>query len=151
MLPSSLLQSGSLCLNLRRRFDLGRAHTQLEHSTQFYNFLVRQVYNEKYRKESQAHYDAYEKALQNATSQQIYEENVLRRKYKLPLLKDPRAPKRPYMNGFMYYLQELRQVDTRFSSLSPQEQAKEGARMYKELSDAEKKVGSESVCDMLVS
>lgn len=102
------------------------------------------MYNEKYRKESQAHYDAYDKALQNATSQQIYEENILRRKYKLPVLKDPKAPKRPYMNGFMYYLQELRQVDTRFGSLSPKEQAREGARLYRELSDAEKKVGWET-------
>lgn len=78
--------------------------------------------------------------MQNATPQELYDENQLRKKYKLKELKDPKAPKRPALGGYMYYLVELRQNDPSFGTMPLMEQSKEASRRYKALSDQEKKV-----------
>lgn len=78
--------------------------------------------------------------MQNATPQELYDENQLRKKYKLKELKDPKAPKRPALGGYMYYLVELRQNDRSFGDMPLMEQSKEASRRYKALSDQEKKV-----------
>ncbi|CDH53049.1 hypothetical protein RO3G_11206 [Lichtheimia corymbifera JMRC:FSU:9682] len=96
-------------------------------------------YREIFKKEAAAHEEAYERALQNATPQELYDENQLRKKYKLKELKDPKAPKRPALGGYMYYLVELRQNDPSFGTMPLMEQSKEASRRYKALSDQEKK------------
>ncbi|KAI7879967.1 HMG-box [Lichtheimia hyalospora FSU 10163] len=96
-------------------------------------------YNDIFRKEAAVHQEAYDRALQNATPQQLYDENQLRKKYKLKELKDPKAPKRPSLGGYMYYLVELRKNDSSFNSLPLMEQSKEASKRYKALSDQEKK------------
>ncbi|CDS08515.1 hypothetical protein LRAMOSA09876 [Lichtheimia ramosa] len=96
-------------------------------------------YYEIFKKESAAHKEAYDRVLQNATPQELYDENQLRKKYKLKELKDPKAPKRPALGGYMYYLVELRQNDRSFGDMPLMEQSKEASRRYKALSDQEKK------------
>ncbi|KAI9311468.1 hypothetical protein BX666DRAFT_929608 [Dichotomocladium elegans] len=96
-------------------------------------------YNNIYKKEAAAHDAAYEKALAEATPQQIYNENQLRKKYKLKELKDPKAPKRPALGAYMYFLTHLRNTDTKFASLPLMEQSSEASKRFKALDDIKKK------------
>lgn len=80
--------------------------------------------------------------MNNASPKQFYQENLLRKKYKLPLLVDPKKPKRP-LNAYLSYYQALR--DSKHASMEGQpvaEQAKIVGRLYKELPESEKKVKS---------
>lgn len=75
-----------------------------------------------------------------ATPQQIHDENVLRRKYNLTLLKDPKQPKRP-LNSYMLYLDYLRlNGPANFKQLPVAEQAHEGSKKFKLLTPSEKEV-----------
>ncbi|KAI8369308.1 uncharacterized protein BYT42DRAFT_583861 [Radiomyces spectabilis] len=99
----------------------------------------KKIYEEKYKKAVQDHEMALKKALDNATPQQFYDENLLRRKYKLPLLKDPKSPKRP-KNGYLFYMEHLRQNGPEdFKQALPMEQSTSGSKMYRSLTTAEKK------------
>lgn len=90
--------------------------------------------------ESKAHYESLEKALNNATPAQFHQENLLRKKYNLTLLKDPRQPKRP-KNGFMLYLDHLRATnDPVVTNNEVKVQVVEAAKKYKALSPSEAKV-----------
>lgn len=81
-----------------------------------------------------------EQALKNATPKQFKEENGLRKKYGLTLLKDPRAPKRP-KNNFMYYLDHLRETnDPLIAGNDVTVQVSAAAKKFKTLSPTEKKV-----------
>ncbi|CAO3601348.1 unnamed protein product [Absidia cylindrospora] len=102
------------------------------------NDSQKQDYNEKYQKEAKLHDDAVKKALEDATPQQIHDENILRRKYNMTLLKDPKQPKRP-LNSFMMYLIHLRKTGSaEFKQLSASQQAHEGSKSFKLLSAQEK-------------
>ncbi|KAG2196153.1 hypothetical protein INT47_006499 [Mucor saturninus] len=93
-----------------------------------------------YEQEVEAHNIKKNEALKNATPQQFFEENRLRRKYKLNLIKDPSQPKRP-MNSFMYFLQHLRETkDPVMKRGDVKEQATSASDLYKALSEAEKAV-----------
>lgn len=79
-------------------------------------------------------------ALKNATPQQFLEENRLRKKYNLDLIKDPSQPKRP-MNSFMYFLQHLRETNNPvMKEGSVREQASNASNLFKSLNEAEKAV-----------
>ncbi|KAI9279639.1 high mobility group box domain-containing protein [Sporodiniella umbellata] len=90
----------------------------------------------QFQKEKELHETAYAEALNKATPQQIQEENFLRKKYKLPLLKDPKKPKRP-LNAFVYYYTS---VADKFDDKSVRvaDRAKQISLQYKALSDSEK-------------
>lgn len=93
-----------------------------------------------YEQEVEAHNIKKNEALKNATPQQFFEENRLRRKYKLNLIKDPSQPKRP-MNSFMYFLKHLRETkDPVMKRGDVKEQATSASDLYKALSEAEKAV-----------
>jgi hypothetical protein len=78
--------------------------------------------------------------LTEATPQQIHDENILRRKYNLTLLKDPKQPKRP-LNSYMLYLDHLRvNGPANFKQLPVAEQAHEGSKKFKLLTPSEKEV-----------
>ncbi|ORY90577.1 high mobility group box domain-containing protein [Syncephalastrum racemosum] len=97
----------------------------------------RQKYTDLYQKEAKVHDDAYQKAMNSASPQQFYDENLLRRRYKLPVLKDPKAPKRPH-SAYFLFLAESRKSDPRLISLSVSEQAREASKLFKELPAHEK-------------
>ncbi|KAI9478267.1 MAG: hypothetical protein EXX96DRAFT_570221 [Benjaminiella poitrasii] len=100
----------------------------------------KQAYQHKFDQESKAHLDAYNDAINNATSDQIRKENELRKKYKLPLLKDPRQPKRP-KNAFLFYIEHLRAInDPAIAGKDITEQVSEAAKKYKQLSPSEAKI-----------
>jgi hypothetical protein len=81
-----------------------------------------------------------EAALNNATPKQFAEENALRKKYKLTLLKDPRQPKRP-KNNFLFYLEDMRaKNDPIFKDPKVSNQVINAAKKYKELSPSQLKV-----------
>ncbi|ORZ06476.1 hypothetical protein BCR42DRAFT_397778 [Absidia repens] len=102
------------------------------------NDSQKQSYIEKYQKEAKLHDDAVKKALTDATPQQIHDENILRRKYNMTLLKDPKQPKRP-LNSYMIYLNHLRKTGSaEFKQLSASQQAHEGSKSFKLLSAHEK-------------
>lgn len=93
-----------------------------------------------YEKESEAHLKAYQKALEKATPQQIYEENQLRKLHKLPLIKDPRHPKRPPMSAYMCFRMELLNNEPGFKQMPLGEQAKQANERFKAMSEQERKV-----------
>ncbi|KAG0165858.1 hypothetical protein DFQ30_007918 [Apophysomyces sp. BC1015] len=72
-------------------------------------------------------------ALANATPQELYDENVLRKKFNLPLLKDPHAPVRP-SNMFFLYKSHLYKDDDAFKKLPGDQQCAIAAQKYHELS-----------------
>ncbi|KAG1170286.1 hypothetical protein G6F70_007825 [Rhizopus microsporus] len=94
-------------------------------------------YFDIYKEKKEAHDAAMEKALNNATSKQFYEENLLRKKYKLPLLKDPKKPKKP-LNAYMLYFQ-AKKDDPSVYGLTIQEKTKKIAQQYAQLPESEKK------------
>lgn len=78
--------------------------------------------------------------MNNATPLQFFEENKLRKKYNLPLLKDPKQPKRP-KNGFLFYLEHLRSTrDPLITNNDVKTQVVEAARQFKALSPDQAKV-----------
>ncbi|RCH93376.1 hypothetical protein CU097_005107 [Rhizopus azygosporus] len=94
-------------------------------------------YFDIYKEKKEVHDAAMEKALNNATSKQFYEENLLRKKYKLPLLKDPKKPKKP-LNAYMLYFQ-AKKDDPSVNGLTIQEKTKKIAQQYAQLPESEKK------------
>ncbi|CAO3658028.1 unnamed protein product [Rhizopus stolonifer] len=115
---------------------LGQAASELSARWKALSDKEKEKFYVLYRNEKEAHIKAYEKAMNSATSKQFYEENLLRKKYKMPLLRDPKKPKRP-MNGFMYYYLETRNS---LDKVTVAEQSKIVSNAYKELSEAEKQV-----------
>ncbi|KAL9542732.1 hypothetical protein MBANPS3_008463 [Mucor bainieri] len=98
----------------------------------------KKVYQEKYKAASKLHDETKAKALLNATSKQIREENGLRRKYKLPLLRDPRQPKRG-KNSFLLFLDHLKATDDAFiHKAHGKDMIIEAGKKYRALSEAEK-------------
>ncbi|ORX56749.1 HMG-box [Hesseltinella vesiculosa] len=109
-------------------------------STEWKNLGVaqKQIYEEKFLHEREQHLTAYNKALEQATPQQIFDENLLRRRYNIKELRDPKKPKRP-MNGYLLYLTHLRKNGPRdFKDLPNSQQTKEGAKRYKEMDQNQK-------------
>ncbi|KAI7905978.1 uncharacterized protein BX663DRAFT_498340 [Cokeromyces recurvatus] len=100
----------------------------------------KQIYQQKFQQESKAHLDAYHAAINNASSEELRRENVLRKKYKLNLLKDPRQPKRP-MSAFLYFIEHLRATnDPLIKDARVSTQAVEAAKRFRQLSESEAKV-----------
>lgn len=78
--------------------------------------------------------------MKNATPKQFKEENELRKKYKLDIVKDPRRPKRP-MNSFMFYLEHLRATnDPIMQDIDVRAQVTAAAIKFKELDPSVAKV-----------
>ncbi|KAI9489398.1 hypothetical protein BDB00DRAFT_843243 [Zychaea mexicana] len=120
------------------KINVAQATKELSTKWRVMSETDKQKYVDMYKKETAAHFEAYEKAMQTATPQQIYHENLLRKKFKLKVLPDPHAPKRPPMNGYMYYLKERRN-DPSFMKMPLMEQAGQASKEYKVLSDNDKK------------
>ncbi|CAO3648126.1 unnamed protein product [Cunninghamella blakesleeana] len=98
----------------------------------------KEKFHDIYKKEYNLHKEKYDEALQKATPQVIHDENILRKKYNLPLLKDPKKPKRP-MNAYMFYLESIRHTED-YRHLSVAEQAHTAAKAYKALNPDDKKI-----------
>ncbi|KAF1803058.1 hypothetical protein V8B55DRAFT_1383337 [Mucor lusitanicus] len=100
----------------------------------------KQVYRERFEAAAKLHDDSRAEALLHATSKQIKQENGLRRKYNLPLLRDPRQPKRG-KNSFLLYLDHLRTSDSSFAKRPHnKDMIVEAGQKYRALSEAEKQV-----------
>ncbi|KAI9252319.1 high mobility group box domain-containing protein [Phascolomyces articulosus] len=121
------------------KLNVAQATKELSSKWRTMSDFEKQKYIDIYKNETQIHLDAYESAIRSATPQQFYKENLLRRKFKLKEIPDPNAPKRPPMNGYMYYLKEKR-TNPLFQKLPLMEQSSQAAKEYKQLSDSEKKV-----------
>ncbi|KAI8077267.1 uncharacterized protein B0P05DRAFT_544280 [Gilbertella persicaria] len=122
------------------KVDLKRASQELSKQWKGFSEEQKKPYVEKYQAKSKEHVEALEKALNNATPQQFFEENSLRRKYKLTLLKDPKHPKHP-KGPFFLYLEHLRATnDPIYQSGKSTEQVAEAAKKYKSLPEQEIKV-----------
>ncbi|CAO3643804.1 unnamed protein product [Mucor fragilis] len=76
------------------KIDLKKAMHESSVSWKAMSDAQKQAYKEKFEAAAKLHDDSTAKALLNATPKQIKEENGLRRKYNMPLLRDPRQPKR---------------------------------------------------------
>ncbi|KAI9302362.1 hypothetical protein BJ944DRAFT_270056 [Cunninghamella echinulata] len=94
-------------------------------------------YNDRYQEEFKKHKEQYDLALKNASPKAIHDENILRKQHNLPLLKDPKKPKRP-KNAYLFYLESVRH-DTDYQGLAVAEQAHNAALAYKDLDEEEKK------------
>ncbi|KAI8330234.1 hypothetical protein BC941DRAFT_475797 [Chlamydoabsidia padenii] len=115
-----------------------KATQLLSEQWQKFSDAEKQKYNSQYQREAKLHEDAVKKALTEATPQQIHDENILRRKYNLTLLKDPKQPKRP-LNSYMLFLEHLRlNGSTEFKQLPVAQQAHEGSKKFKLLTAQEK-------------
>ncbi|KAK4510321.1 NADH dehydrogenase [ubiquinone] 1 beta subcomplex subunit 9 [Mucor velutinosus] len=122
------------------KVDLKKAMQELSASWKAMPEAQKKVYNEKFEAAAKLHDDSKTKALLNATSKQIKEENGLRRKYNLPLLRDPRQPKRS-KNSFLLYLDHLKATDDPFIRKSyGKDMVVEAGKKYRALSEAEKNV-----------
>ncbi|KAG2222081.1 hypothetical protein INT45_007967 [Circinella minor] len=121
------------------KFNVAQATKELSVKWGALSDAEKQTYSDIYKKENEIHNEAYEKAIQGATAEQLYKENLLRRKYKLKELPDPNVPKRPAMNGYMYYLKKKR-TEPSFQKLPLMEQSSQAAKEYKELPENEKKI-----------
>ncbi|KAI8071570.1 high mobility group box domain-containing protein [Gongronella butleri] len=98
----------------------------------------KQVYQRQFEQEKEKHLSALNAALERATPKQIHDENILRRRYNVKVLRDPRQPKRP-MNAYMLYLAHLRDNGPAdFRALPTAQQTRQGAKMFKELPQHEK-------------
>lgn len=96
------------------------------------------MYKEKFEAAAKLHDEGTAKALLNATSKQIKEENGLRRKYNMPLLRDPRQPKR-CKNSFLLFLDHLKATDDDFiNKVYGRNMLTEAGKRYRALSEAEK-------------
>lgn len=80
-----------------------------------------------------------EAILAKATPYEIYRENLLRKKLGEPLVKDPNAPKKA-KNGFMYFIEELRNTGQADFSKGITHQAKEAGEKWNHMSAHDKKV-----------
>ncbi|CAO3633732.1 unnamed protein product [Cunninghamella echinulata] len=94
-------------------------------------------YNDRYQQEFKKHKEQYELALKNASPKAIHDENILRKQHNLPLLKDPKKPKRP-KNAYLFYLESVRH-DADYQGLAVAEQAHNAALAYKDLNEEDKK------------
>lgn len=83
--------------------------------------------------------EKFDEAINSATPEVFRTENALRKKYNLPLLKDPKHPKRP-LNSFLFYLEHLRATNDPAVSGDPRSQVVEAASKYKQLPEHELKV-----------
>ncbi|KAI8981053.1 hypothetical protein BDB01DRAFT_795142 [Pilobolus umbonatus] len=100
----------------------------------------KKAYSDAYAKEFKAFQESYNAALENATPKQFHEENLLRKKYKLSPLKDPRQPKKP-LNRYILYTQHLRSInDPLFKIPDSSTRMREIAKKYKSLTPDEVKV-----------
>ncbi|KAG0838105.1 hypothetical protein G6F18_004646 [Rhizopus arrhizus] len=119
---------------------LTKSSTELSAKWKALSEHEKQKYYTIYESEKDAYEKAFAVAVNNASPKQFYQENLLRKKYKLPLLVDPKKPKRP-LNAYLSYYQVLR--DSKHASMEGQpvaEQAKIVGRLYKELPESEKKI-----------
>ncbi|KAI7862180.1 hypothetical protein BDF14DRAFT_1858878 [Spinellus fusiger] len=98
----------------------------------------RQVYHTRFAEESKKHDFLFEEALANATSQQIYDENLLRKKYKLETIRDPQLPKRPTNAYLIFFAQWLGNNKERLKGVRMPDQTKEAAEVYKKMTIEEK-------------
>ncbi|KAI8146773.1 high mobility group box domain-containing protein [Fennellomyces sp. T-0311] len=130
------------------KINVAQATKELSTKWRAMSETEKQVYMDLYKKEATTHQEAYEKALSSASPQQLYEENLLRKRFKLKELPDPNVPKRPAMNGYMYYLKKKR-TDPKFTELPLMEQSSIAAKEYRELPDSEKKVYMDIAKDAL--
>lgn len=88
----------------------------------------------------EAHRAKMEEVLSKTTPKQFKEENMLREKYNLDLVKDPKEPKRP-LNRFLFYIRHLREIDDpSVRGLAPKDQASIAAKKFKTLTEEEAKV-----------
>ncbi|KAF7728558.1 hypothetical protein EC973_005962 [Apophysomyces ossiformis] len=121
------------------RLDPQRGTHVLSDKWEKFSDAEKQQWQDKYKAGVAAHTEALKKALENATPQQFHDENVLRKKYKLPLLKDPKAPKRP-LNSFLLFMSHLRETrPDEFTKLSQLEQAIYAGKHFKALTAEQRK------------
>ncbi|GAN03463.1 hypothetical protein MAM1_0041c02916 [Mucor ambiguus] len=126
--------------NNNNKIDLKTAMHELSASWKAMSEAQKKVYKERFEAAVKLHDDSKAKALLNATSKQIKEENGLRRKYNLPPLRDPRQPKRG-RNSFLLYLDHLKATDDSFiHKAHGKDMVVEAGKKYRALSEAEKNV-----------
>lgn len=106
-----------------------------------------QPYVDRWAKEKEEWTAKREAILAKATPYEIYRENLLRKKLGEPLVKDPNAPKKA-KNGFMFYIEELRNTGQADYSQGITHHAKAVGLKWAGLSDSEKKV--RQFCSTLV-
>ncbi|CAO0794174.1 unnamed protein product [Mucor circinelloides] len=124
----------------KRVLDLKEATSELSASWKAMSDAEKKVYHDKFQAAAKRHDEALEKALLNATPKQIKEENELRKKYNLSLLRDPRQPKR-CKNSFLLFMDHLKASnDTFIQENHGKNTVSEAAKMYRALSEAEKNV-----------
>ncbi|KAL0078295.1 hypothetical protein J3Q64DRAFT_1756625 [Phycomyces blakesleeanus] len=99
----------------------------------------KKVYTDKFAKEAAKHDQAFEQIIMEATPQQIYEENLLRKKYKLKTVRDPKEPLKP-ANSYLVFLNHYRKEHPeRFIGNTTSSQSLEAGKAYASLSPEEKK------------
>lgn len=102
--------------------------------------LVRmQPYMDKWAKRKEDWTVKREEILARATPYEIYRENLLRKKLGEPLVKDPNAPKKS-KNGFMFYIEELRNTGQADYSQGVAHHARIAGEKWAKLSESDKKV-----------
>ncbi|KAI9284428.1 high mobility group box domain-containing protein [Umbelopsis sp. AD052] len=98
----------------------------------------KQPYLDRWAKQKEEWTKKREAILAKATPFEIYRENLLRKKLGEPLVKDPNAPKKA-KNGYMFYVEELRNTGQADYSQGIAQHAKVAGVKWAGLSESEKK------------
>ncbi|RUP44832.1 high mobility group box domain-containing protein [Jimgerdemannia flammicorona] len=119
-------------------YDLSKASSTLSEEWKAMSEEQKKPYFEKQAANSAEYKSKLEAALKRASPDDFARENERRRIANLPLLSDPKMPKKP-KSGYILYMAHLRKTVEGFKNLPVTQQAVNGGKMWKELSVEEKK------------
>ncbi|KAI9016483.1 hypothetical protein CLU79DRAFT_762767 [Phycomyces nitens] len=96
------------------------------------------VYTEKFLKAAKIHDDMYNEILRNASPQAIYEENLLRKKYDLKPIKDPKKPAKPWNSFILFFHNFRKEHPEQLAGMSLIDQSLKATKVFMALPSAEK-------------